>query len=70
MGAFRVSAKEDINIGSAFSALVRQMLIKAIKDEEEKAAEDTVEADQRRAMSFQLQARKTKKEKEKDGCKC
>ena len=40
MSVFRVSAKEDINIGSAFSALVRQMLIKAIKDEEEKALEE------------------------------
>ena len=52
MGAFRVSAKEDINISQAFSALVRQMLIKAIKDEEEKGSEDQFDDDRKRAQSF------------------
>ena len=69
VGAFRVSAKTDLNISSAFSTLVRQMLIKAIKDEEETARKGNDEGDMQGAQKFQLEQRQKKKKQKKD-CKC
>lgn len=55
IAAYRVSAKEDINISTAFSTLVREMLIKEINEQQELEQNGDYDAEKARANSFNLQ---------------
>lgn len=57
IAAYRVSAKEDIEIATAFSTLVREMLIQEINEQlEHEAAEGNYDVNVARAASFNLRA--------------
>ena len=64
-----MSAKEDINISTAFSTLVREMLIKEINEQQELEATGGYDAERARAESFNLTQKKRKQSTKKGCCK-
>ena len=68
--SYRVSAKEDINVSTAFAVLTREMIIAAIASQQEEEQSMDFSAENQRAQSFQIGKKQPARKPGGGGCKC